>query len=793
MLLINLKSAWRNLLRNPFSSVINISGLAVGITCCIFIALYVWSETQSDEFHVNKDNIVRANMISLENGRGGDVTAYPFGTALQNEFNEIKKIVRLGQDNVSLRATDEAYFYESKFFWTDSTFFDVFTFELVKGNPATALQQPYSLVLTESMAKKYFQDQDPIGKTIDIKIYDGDKKFSLTVTGVVKDMPKGSSIEFDFLAPMSAAMKVYPQFENYWNLQWVTTWALTDNLQALQARSGNAEAFYEKYTGNKVLNIGMEFQPLSRVHLYSGHIGKNPTDRVLNVYMFSIIGMLIFLLACINFVNISTARAELRKKEIGVRKTLGAFRVQLFVQFMAEALLTAVIVLIISLAITFAVQPVVSNYLNVAVNLFSSLLFPIACMVAMVLIGLFAGLYPAAFLSGFQPLEALKQKSTGGSGGLNLRQVLVVFQFTISIALIAGTLLIGKQVRYLKNADLGIATDQLITIPVDDRELQKKIASVKELMATTPGVTAVAATGENFPADMNNQWNVRWQGLAPDEKRDIFIVSVDADYLSTLNASFMEGRNLSKEFTSDDSVSVVINEAARDMMGMDAVIGKQIELDRTRTIVGVVKNIHHYSLHQKVAPIAYFPVSATSRACSDNVLIKISSDNIPATLVALKTKWATLTNDRPFEYRFVDDSFAKAYAQEEKFLVLFEIFSGLAIVIACLGLMGLSSFVVNKRSKEIGIRKVLGASIPQILLMLTRGFSIPIVIAFLISGPLIYYGISQWLGKFAYRIDVDIMLIVLAGFVAWLIAFSFIGFQSWKAARVNPVKILKDE
>ncbi len=538
----------------------------------------------------------------------------------------------------------------------------------------------------------------------------------------------------------------------------------------------------------------LEFQPMSRLHLYSGHIGNNLSDAITNVYLFITIGVFIFLLACVNFVNLSTARAELRKKEIGVRKALGAFRKQLFAQFMVEALLTAVIVLVIAFAATSMLQPLSNEYIGDTSVLFSAFVLPFVFLGAMILIGLFAGLYPAAFLSSFQPLEALKGKTEQlTSSVFSPRQALVVFQFTISIALIAGTLIINKQVRYLKSADLGMATDQLITIPVDDRELQKKMTSIRDLMATTPGVAGVATTGENFPAAMNNTWDIAWKGHSQEDKKAIGIVSIDYDYFDLINAHFAEGRNLSRAHGTDSS-GFIINEAARAMLGVKEATGMEVSIGgKPGVIIGVVKDIHHYSLHQKVEPIAYLQVPAPNRACADNLVLKINNKSLPSTLASLKEKWETLTQDRPFEYHFVDDEFARTYEQEERFLILFEVFSGLAIVIACLGLMGLSSFVVNKRAKEIGIRKVLGASIPQILFMLTKGFSIPIAIAFFIAGPGVYYIMNGWLNKFAYKVTIDAVLIIASGLLAWLVAFLFIGIQSWRAARVNPVDVLKDE
>lgn len=795
MLYVNLKSAWRNLIRNPFSSVINIVGLATGITCCIVISLYIWSETQADKFHQSKDHLFRVNPTYDGSGRAGGSSVYPLGTSLQNEYPEIKKLARLGQDNVSIRANKDAYFYEQKFYWADSTFFGMFSFDVIQGDASAALKDPYSLVLTQSMARKYFPDGDPIGKTVDVKVYDGDKKFSLVVTAVVKDVPKTSTIQFEFLAPMSLAMKVYPQFENHWNLSWVTTFVLSDDNDALVSRSKTASAFFTKYAGKDFARSGLEFQPLSRWHLYSGHVGNNLVDGILNVYLFALIGILIFLLACVNFVNLSTARAELRKKEIGVRKALGAFRKQLFTQFMMEAILTAAIVLIISFGATSALSPVIRLYIDDTAIVFPAVVLPAAFLFFMVLIALCAGVYPAAFLSAVKPLDALKArvvKSTGGS--FNARQSLVVFQFTISIALIAGTLIIRKQVDYLKTADLGMTTDQLITIPVDDRELQKKILMIKQLMGQTSGVKEASVSGETFPAAMNNTWNIEWPGISDDTEHSIDVISIDHDYFNVINAQFVKGHNISAGNEDRFVEGFIINESAQKMINQPEVIGLEITInERKGPIIGVVKDIHHYSLHQKVSPIAYFPVPAGDRACSDNLVLKINAASAPAAIASLKQKWETLTNDRPFEYHFVNEEFGRAYEQEVKFLALFEVFSGLAIVVACLGLMGLSSFVVNKRTKEIGIRKVLGASIAQILMLLTKGFTAPIAVAFVISGPVVYFVMMKWLDTFAYRVSVDLLLIGVAGVGAWCIALLFIGIQSWKAARINPVESLRDE
>jgi putative ABC transport system permease protein len=795
MLFNYLKSAWRNLIRHPFSASINIIGLALGIICCIYISVYVWSATEADEFHSQKERIFRVNQGSNTSGRFEFITSYPLGTSLKNEYHEIDKIVRLGQDNVSIRSNSDSYFYEDSFYWTDSTFFQVFSFPLIAGDPKTALREPNSLVLTQSMAKKYFEDENPLGREVDLKIYDGDKKFTLIVTGILADLPKSSSLQFNFLVPMHAGMQVYPQFENHWNLNWVSTYVLANNPQALKEKENQANAFFEKYAGKGFANVDFEFQSLSRIHLYSGHIGNSLTNGIVNVYIFSLIGILIFLLACVNFVNLSTARAELRRKEVGVKKTMGAFRKQLFFQFMVEAFLIATIVLFLSFSITLSLQPIASQYVDGTFVIYNPLVIAVVFLLAMMLIAICAGLYPAIFLSGFKPLEALKSKTESSAHAtFNARQILVIGQFTISIALIAGTLIINKQVHYLKQADLGFTPDQLITIPVDDRELQKRIVPIKEIFRNTAGITSIATTGETFPAAMNNAGSITWQGSSVDNIKTTFIISIDEDYFDVIEAIFLEGRNLSKTSSNYDSSSIIINETARTMMGFNEVVGKSVSIDgKQRTIVGVVKDIHHYSLHQKVNPIAYFPIPAGDRACSDNIIIKISIASLPNTLVSLKNKWESLTQDRPFEYHFVDEEFSKVYAQEDRFLLLFEVFAFLAIIIACLGLMGLTSFVVSKRTKEISIRKVLGASISQILLILMRGFTIPIAIAFLIACPIVYFTMTSWLEKFAYQAGVDVLLIVISGITSWLIAFVFIGFQSIKAAQVNPADTLRNE
>lgn len=796
MIYNNLKIAWRNLYKHGLSSVINILGLAIGITCCIFIALYIWSELQVDQFHANKDSIYRVNQTYLPTGKGGSLTSFPLGTSLKNEYPWIKQIVRLGGDGVSIRAGKDAYFFESRFYWADATFFDVFSFKLLQGDPSTALQEPHSLVITEAMAKKYFKDADPIGRVVDLKIYDGDKKMAFTITGVMENVPKGSHIQFDFLAPMVTAMEVYPTFETWWDLNWVYTYVRVGNGPLRAPDKSETASFFSKYAGKGLAeNTGLNFQPLTQIHLYSSQIDQNTTAGVTNLYLFGSVGIFILILACINFINLSTARSELRRKEIGVRKTLGAARRQLIAQFLMESFLTAGIVLFLSFAITFVAQSYASRYLNDVAVLYSLWLMPLVFVGAVLLIGILAGLYPAVFLSGFHPVQSLRPRQGGkGFRNLNVRQVLVVFQFTISIALIAGTLVVRKQLAYFENADLGYTMDQLITIPVDDRELQSKMPILKEAVAAQAGVAGVTASGESMPAIMNYRLGFSWEGIPEDEKRGIDVITIDYDYFDVLEVSMLEGRNISRRFGTDDSLAYIINEAARKMMGVKEAVGQEIVVGGRRgTVVGVVKDIHHYSLHRKVEPIAYFPRPGGSRISPDNLIIKVSGSAIGTTMASVKKVWETFSTDRPFEYHFADQDFSKAYEREEQFLQLFEIFSALAIIIACLGLMGLSSFVVSRRSKEIGIRKVMGATASQILVMLTKGFSMPVLIAFILAVPCVYYAMTRWLDKFAYKVTIDPDVLILSGLMAWVVAFSFIAFQSIRAARVNPAKTLKEE
>lgn len=796
MLYNNLKSAWRNLYKHSLSSVINILGLAIGITCCIFISLYIWSEMQFDQFHENSSSIYRVNQVHLPTGNAGSLASFPFGTSLKNEFHWIDRIVRLGGDGVSIRAGKDSYFFESRFFWADSTFFDVFSFKLLRGDPATALKQPRSLVITQDMAQKYFKGADPIGKVVDVKIYDGDRKMPFTVTGVLENIPKGSHLQFDFIAPMITAMEVYPKFENWWTLNWVYTYARIDKPGFKAPKKSEVATFFTKYAGKEFGETnGIDFQPLSRIHLYSSHLDRSTTDGITNLYVFGSIGVFILILASINFINLSTARSDLRRKEIGVRKTLGAQRRQLIGQFLMESFLTAGIVLLISFTATFSLQSYASRYLNDTAVLYSIWVMPLVFVGSILFIGLLAGLYPAVFLSGFQPLQSLRpKKSPMHSGGLSLRQCLVVFQFTISIALIAGTLIIRKQLTYFKEADLGFDADQLITIPIDDRELQKKIPLLKELVAAQQGVSGVTSSGENIPAQMNYRSGISWAGLAKDDERGVDIIAIDYDYFDLLEIPLIEGRNISRQYGTDDSLAFIINEAAREMIGVKEAAGMEIVIEgRKGTVVGVIKDVHHYSLHQKVRPIAYFPVPPGFRTSPDNLIVKVSKSDITTSIAAIKRAWETLSSDRPFEFHFADQDFAKAYESEAQFLQLFEVFSALAIIIACLGLMGLSSFVVNRRSKEIGIRKVLGATAYQILFMLTKGFSMPVLIAFLVAVPCVYFTMIKWLDKFAYRVSIDVSVLLLSGALAWVIAFAFIGFQSMKAARINPAKTLKEE
>lgn len=674
----------------------------------------------------------------------------------------------------------------------DSTAFDVFTWKMLYGDPHTALVAPNSIVLTRTVAEKFFGNTDPVGQ-----ILRADNQVNLLVTGVMEDVPHNSQFRFNGLISMATARLQQPGDFNAWGYVDFYTYLLLKNNTNIQHLQAQASAFVKRHNPDDK-GYAISFEKMTDAYLHSVAARQpGPTGSLTDVYLFACIALFIMLIACINFMNLSTARSLERAKEVGVRKVLGVRPSSLMWQFLAESVLMSIGAAAIALLLARSGLQLIGGLSGKdlsGVNFFSPTAL-LAILALAMIVGIVAGIYPAWFLSGFKAIAVLKGKFNPSGQGISLRKALVVFQFTVSIVLIAGTIIVYRQLAYINRRDLGFRKDQMVIIDFEgDDQVEKHIESIKGAIARDPGVISVAASravpGEFLP----NAWtNIQ----TPDGKmgfRIPLIYEIDFDFIPTYHIPLVAGRNYSRSFQTDSAQSLVINEAAAKLYGYqhpaDAVGKKFDQWGRTGTIIGVVKDFNFRSLHQAVEPL-------TLRYGYPDVLNRISvamkADNIPATLARLKSTWDKLAPQRPFLYHFLDQSFNQQYQADQDFGQLFTFFSCLAIFIACLGLFGLSTFMAQQRVKEIGIRKTLGSSQTNIIMLLSKDFIRLILVAIVISVPLCWWVMNDWLQEFAYRIHIGPSVFIESGLIALAIALVTMTWQSLKAAMGNPIQALRND
>ncbi len=803
-----LKITFRNLRKNKIYSLINVSGLAIGIACCILILLYVQYELSYDRYHKNSDRIYR---VVEELNFGGKkshlaITPAPFGPAMATDFEEVVHAVRLlssksigGKVLVNYQ---ENIFYEEKWFYADSNVLEIFSFPLVKGNPKTALKEPLSILITEKTAKKYFGDEDPLEKIL--AVVDKYKKNDFKITGILKNIPQNSHFTFDFLASFSTIEKHYNfNLPNWFNHMYYT-YLLLDKGCNPRDLEGKFPDFIGKYTGPARDALKPHLQPLSSIHLHSHLEGEiEPNSDIVYVYVFSAIAFFILLIACINFMNLSTARSAPRAKEVGIRKVLGAYHVQLIKQFLGESILLSFIAFPIAVVLVELLLPAFSALADreLALSFFASwpVLFGLIGMT--LLVGVVSGIYPAFFLSAFKPIKVLKGLMRTGGEGLFLRKGLIVFQFAVSITLIISTFIIKDQVHYIRTKNLGFKKEQVVVLPIRDREVRGRYEAMKnEFLQDHRIVNLTASSG--LPGRIRHNWVIQAEGVRDswplrmeDVPRDrprlsAWVLMVDHDFLKTLGMELIQGRDFSRGFATDEKEAVILNESAVKRFGWESPLGKNIKTEnKDGTIIGVVKDFHFQSLRQLIEPVVIY----ISPNFFEYVSVRISSDNIPSILAFLKGKWKELAPNQPFEYFFLDSDFDSVYRSEERVGKILAGSTALAIFIACLGLFGLASFAAEQRTKEIGIRKVLGASVANIVSMLANEFVRWVLIANIIAWPVSYYAMSRWLQNFAYRTSIEPGAFLLAAFIALGIAILTVSFQSVRAALANPVDSLRYE
>lgn len=784
-----LKIAWRNLKKNKIFSFINILGLTIGITVCMMIFLFIMNEFSFDRFHKNEKNIYRVM-------RGYDKTkptvpylSGPYAPALLNDFSkEIKTAVRILPTNALVSFGDKA-FNEKKVYMADPDFFTLFSFPLVKGNPATALKDPNSIVLTETTAKKYFGNDDPMGKVVEI-----DKHLQLKVTGIAKDVPSNSHLDFDLVQSLAIV------YNEAWFKRWINnnnfTYILLDEHATAAEVEKRLPAFMKKY-GTDIEKYGFNFflalTPMSDVYFQPSSMYdpvKHGDKSV--VYIFLSIAVLILLIACINFMNLSTVRAVERSKEVGLRKVMGALRNHLISQFIGESILLTLISCLLSIGLLQLTMPLYNHLLGYSLSVTWNALPIYLFLIGIILVaGFLAGSYPAFFLSAFSPIQALKGKLKLGKGGSLFRQGLVVIQFGISVFLIIGTIVIMKQMNYVKDKELGYDKEQTIIVPIDNNDIYDHRNTFKHELESKKDIASVSLmSGE--PGGFFDTQAFDAEGQAQTWKaRSEF---ADFEYVKTLGLKIIAGRDFSGEYATDTLGSVLINRTAAKELGYtpEQALGKWIRNSvrdsLRRRVVGVIEDFNFLSLKDNMDALVISP-SEDRRVA----VIKLKPGNIQSAIATIKNEYAKVAPVYPFEYSFLDQKFDQLYKTDLRQQTILTIFAGLAIFVACLGLFGLASFTAAKRTKEIGVRKVLGSSIQGIVVLLSKDLLRPVLIATCIAIPAGYYAMNNWLQNFAFRTGLEWWIFILAAALTMIIALLTVCFKAVKAALANPATSLRSE
>lgn len=799
-----IKVAIRNLLRYKVYSIINIVGLALGITSTILLALFVQNELTYDNYYPESENMYR---VTAEFKVGNEeynlaVVSPALAQASLAEIPEIKKTARFRVSGNKIVKYNNISFDENKICYADNSVIDFFALNLINGNPQTALVEPSSIILSENTAAKYFNNENPIGKTLTL-----DNNSDFKVTGVIKSIPQNTHFDFDFMISMPSLEASRQQ--SWLNNNFQTYFVLNEGADPNAVKT-KLDGLLVKYLGpelEKAMGITLAqleenggggayfLQPVMDIHLNSdlqGELGVN--SDVKYVYIFSIIAVFILLIACVNFINISTARSATRAKEVGIRKVLGSYKKGLVWQFLTESFLTTLISLIFAIGLIELLMPYFNNLIGKQLTLeyFSNPFIVYSLFSVLVIIGFLAGSYPAFVLSSFKPAEVLKGKVKAGTKSGNLRSGLVVFQFTASIIMIISTLVVLNQLNYIQNKNLGFNKENVITLG-NTNLLGNRAQLFKEKMLQYPEVKSATVSGF-LPVPSSYNEAMIWPQDKTEDGYSIQLWTVDHDYLSTMGIKVIEGRDFSREF-STDSTGVIFNEAAVKLFRLDNPIGKIIsrpynnEGDFTNyTIIGVVNNFHFQSLRNSIAPLAIFFGNNNSI-----ISFRTNTADISSVIKKLKVTWNEMAPGQPFSYSFLDERFENMYRGEQRIGEIFGTFAFLAIFIGCLGLFSLSAFITEQKTKEIGIRKVLGSSSTLIVMLLSKEFVKLVVIAFIIASPIAYYLMNKWLMEFEYKTDLSSWIFLSAGFISLAIAVTTVSYHALKAAYSNPIESLRNE
>jgi putative ABC transport system permease protein len=783
-----LKIAFRNLIRHKGFSFLNISGLAIGMVCTLLILFWVQHELNYDRYNENGRNIYRI----LQHIQYSEIVTWainqgPLGPALKQEIPEIEEQSRFCFARWRIKYKDQVFVDIGGY--TDPSLFKMFTLPFVKGDPETALADPRSVVLTEELAQKIFGDEDPLSKTIQVA-----DQYDFKVSGVLKNIPDNSHFRFEFLANMDFAKEVGRTVDNWKNSHFTTY---------VQLKEG---VFFED-VNKKIYNFldakptledweKLSLQPLFKIHLASG-IGYDAfgTGNAKYVVIFLVAALFILLIACINFMNLSTARSLLRSKEVGLRKVVGAFRGQLVRQFLGEAVFQSLVAMVLAVGLGILFLPAFNQLArkSFTADMFIRPDIILGCLAIVLVTGISAGCYPAFILSGFRPVAVLKGTAQTVGKGSVFRRLLVVFQFSVAVILMVGSLVIYSQIHFMMNKDLGYDKENLVTLDLNEN-IQKNYEAFKNELIVNPNilnVTRVSGLPTYGYYFSNSRWN--WEGKDPD--KDILFRAnfVDYDYLETLGVQILQGRAFSQDYGADEA-AIIINETSQKAMGFGNPLGKRVTLGEDNEfqefhIIGVVKDFHYVSLRTEIEPL----ILLLDPERSSSIVVRMQSENTPQTLEFMGGVWKSFAGDYEYDYRFLDERLNALYRSEERVGRIVNVFTVLSIFVSCLGLFGLASFMALRRTKEIGIRKVLGATVSGIVVLLTKEFSRWVLVANLIAWPLSYLAMNRWLEEFPYRADIRLWLFLLAGLITLMVALLTVSYQSIRAALSNPVDSLRYE
>lgn len=792
-----LKVALKSIFKHKGHTLSNVVGLAVGLASCFLVILFIIEEISFDRYHEKYERIFRITSEYVDENGYSDyraTTDHKLAPLLKEYFPEIEYIVRIERNRRTVKHVvyRDKKFIEPDIVFVDGDFFKVFSFKLLRGNPQEALYRPNTAVITQKTARKYFGDEDPIGKTVTIKQWTSE--FAVEITGIIEEIPQNSHFSSNFLISQTTTQRdFYSRISNNWIVRIQFTYVLLkENSDPQKIQERFSDFAEQRLPDNLKGKLKFYIQPLSAIHLYSHLNDEYKTNGdINNIYVYGTIALVILLISCINYINLATARSQTRTREIGIRKVIGAYKKQVFSQFLVESVLTTLIALVLAVFIVGMAIPIFNRLFNATLTTghLGKIEIILLFVIIAVLVGIISGSYPAFYLSSLKPISIFRLQFVK-KGGFSywLRSGLIVLQFCISIVLIISTIIIYKQIDFLQHKKVGINSDNLLRVQLYNRENWQKKDLLKSLLLQNPNIQSVGSSNAVIGDEIVREFEYKMSG--EDDKHIIKTVTVDYDFFKTIEADIISGRNFSIEMPGDENDAFILNQAAVNTFGSELTIGNQLENPNKKgQVIGIVEDFHFRSFHNKIEPLVFI----LNPRLTWHLYLRITGKNIPDTIQFIKDTWEKFDPAMTLVYSFVKDDLNSFYQDDKRFLSTFISFAILAILLSCIGMLGLLSFTTKRRAREIGIRKVLGASVRNISLMLIKNNALLILLASLISYPIAFSIMKNWLTNYAYQVNIGLHIYLAATAVALIIAIITVGFHTIKAAAANPVDVLKNE